>query len=286
LQARQVTLTTRMGEAANGLASVSNDTLAVAESTRDDVERQRMSLENVATAAKQIAVSINDVAASAVRTAHASEEADEEARQGRALVQQVGESIELMVKSISEATAAVHALHESSASIGGLVNVIRSVAEQTNLLALNAAIEAARAGEHGRGFAVVADEVRNLATRTRESTVEIEKVIKQLRQGVEQAVEIMARDQVQAQQSIEQAERANQALDVIVRSAATIADMSTQIAAATEEQTAVIGELGGNLDAVNEVSEATSRAMADNLAASRQLEQMATALGATVTQFR
>ena len=221
-----------------------------------------------------------------MQTAQASEEANEEASQGRALVQQVGESIEVMVKSIAEATVAVGALHESSTSIVGLVDVIRSVAEQTNLLALNAAIEAARAGEHGRGFAVVADEVRNLAIRTQESTVEIEKVIEQLRKGVESAVQTMARDREQAHQSIEQAQQANHALEAIVRSVETIAAMSAQIAAATEEQSSVIGELGENLDAINEVAESTSHGMADNLVASRRLEKMAQALGATVKQFR
>lgn len=286
LEARRTTIISRMGDAASGLVAVGRDTLATAEATCDDVERQRMSLESVATAAKQIAASINEVSESAARAAHASEEADEEARQGQALVHQVNESIAVMVNSIGAAATAVQSLHERSAAIVGLVDVIRSVAEQTNLLALNAAIEAARAGEHGRGFAVVADEVRNLATRTQESTVEIEKVIEQLRLGVESAVQLMARDHEKAQQSIEQAQRANLALDAIVRSAATIADMSSQIAAATEEQTTVIGELGGNLEEISEVAESTSRAMASNLAASRELERTAQALGSTVTQFR
>jgi len=286
MQARGTTLVTRMDSVASDLTSLGQEATSIAETTRDDIERQQIKLDEVAVAIRQMSVSIGEVAGSAAQTAQACEESDEQALQGRLIVKQMSDSISTLVESINEATIEIRELHQSSSEIGKLVDVIRAVADQTNLLALNAAIEAARAGEHGRGFAVVADEVRTLAIRSQESTEEIENVISKMHLGVEKAVAVMERDQDQVKGTLLQAEQARLSLDSIVASAGTIAQMSTQIATATEEQTSVSGEIRDNFAAINEVAEATTQAAAANLQASRQLTETSQALLATVNQFK
>lgn len=285
MQARQTTVVTRMGDAANELAGIGRDASSIAQATRDDVERQRLKLDEVAAAISQMSASVRAVAESAAQTAKACGDSNEQAMHGRLVVKQMSDSVAALVQSVDQATAEIRALHQSSAEIGKLVDVIRNVAEQTNLLALNAAIEAARAGEHGRGFAVVAEEVRSLAIRTQDSTGEIEAVITRMRDGVERAAEIMEQDQREVKAGLRQADQARQSLDAIVESADTIARMSAQIAAATEEQSNVSTEISNNFIEISEVADGTSRAAAASLEASRRLSATAESLGTTVRQF-
>lgn len=285
LQARQTTVVTRMGDAAVELAEMGREAQAVAQTTCDDIERQRLRLDQVASATHQMSASVREVAGNAAQAAQACEEADEQALHGRLVVKQLNESVAALVTRIDDATEKMRALNERSAEIGKLVDVIREVADQTNLLSLNAAIEAARAGEYGRGFAVVAEEVRSLALRTQGSTEEIEAMITHMREGVEQAAAGMAEDQARVQASLQQTEQARLSLDAIVDSAARIAQMSAQIAAATEEQSNVSTDIGSHLSEASEVAAAASQAAAANLEASRRLGATAAALGTTVRQF-
>ena len=286
LQARQTTLVTRMGDAANELAGIGREASSVAQETCDDVERQRMKLDEAASAIEQMSASVREVAENAAQTARACAEADEQAAQGGQVVQQMSESVNALVESIDQATSEIRELHQNSAEIGKLVDVIRDVADQTNLLALNAAIEAARAGEHGRGFAVVAEEVRSLAIRTQDSTEEIENVIKRMRSGVEKAAGIMAQDQERVKSTLAQADQTRLSLEAIVKSTDTIASMSTQIATATEQQSNVSTEISSNVTEITGVADDTSQAAARNLEASRRLTTTAESLSTTVRQFK
>jgi len=286
MQSRRTTLVTRMGNVASDLTGLGREATSIAETTRNDVEHQQIKLNEAAAAINQMSASIGEVADSAAQTAQACEESDEQALQGRLIVKQMSDSISMLVESIDQATNEIRELHKSSSEIGNLVDVIRAVAEQTNMLALNAAIEAARAGEHGRGFAVVADEVRTLAIRSQGSTEEIETVISKMRLGIEKAVAVMEKDQSQVKASLLQADQARLSLDSIVSSADKIAQMSAQIAAATEEQASVSTEVRDNFVVINEVAEATTQAVEANLKASLQLTETSKALSATVQQFK
>jgi methyl-accepting chemotaxis protein len=177
-------------------------------------------------------------------------------------------------------------LKNESESIGTVIDVIRGIAEQTNLLALNAAIEAARAGEQGRGFAVVADEVRTLASRTQQSTQDIQEMVERLQAGAEQAVSVMSNSQVQAKGSVDQAAEADESLHVITDMVSHINDMNTQIASAAEEQSAVAEEINKNINTISEVSVRTAQGANETAAASESMTSLASQLQAVVRRFK
>ena len=208
---------------------------------------QRSETDQVATAINQMAVSVQDVANNAQRTAEAASRADNEAATGTEVVNRTGAAIGQLAQDIQHAGDVIHQLEAHSNDITKVLDVIRGIAEQTNLLALNAAIEAARAGEQGRGFAVVADEVRSLASRTQQSTREINDMIGALQGGARQAVEVMQRSREQAMQSVEQAEQAARSLQGINSRVNEISAMSMQIAAAVEQQSAVSENINQNI---------------------------------------
>ncbi len=286
IQARQATLLARMNEAVEELSVMSKDSSHNARKTSNEVSFQSQSIQEVAVAMGQMVGAISDVAESTVQASNASQEAGNKVGDGLKLVKNMAASIEIVVAGVEEATVEIRELHTNSAEIGSLVDVIRGVAEQTNLLALNAAIEAARAGEHGRGFAVVADEVRALSVRVQKSTEEIEQVVGVMRDSVEKAVLVMEKDHEAVQSSLTQAGQATLALESISDAAGTILGMNTQIAAAAEEQSAVSAEIQNNIEGIQRVSEVTIQASSENLEVNQKLTDMTEALASTVQQFR
>jgi len=229
----------RITDASHQLSGHARELLSVMDGNSLGAERQQRETEQVATAINQMAASVQDVATNAQRTAEAAARVEVEVAAGGKVVAETSSAITRLAEDIQQAADVIHELETHSQDISKVLDVIRGIAEQTNLLALNAAIEAARAGEQGRGFAVVADEVRSLASRTQRSTQEIHAMIAALQGGAHQAVQVMQQSREQARQSVTQAEQAAQSLQGINDRVNEISVMSMQIAAAVEQQSAV-----------------------------------------------
>ena len=279
LQAQLRTVLGRIGDAAEQLQDVAHQTQAIVDETHAGVERQQDEITHVATAMHEMSATVQEIARNASHTAEATRAADHEAHSGIGKVNQVIGAIEALASDVHQTSESVRRLAEDSSQIGAVVGVIRSIAEQTNLLALNAAIEAARAGESGRGFAVVAEEVRNLATRTQESTREIQNVVERLQAAAESAAEAMERNESGALSTNESANSAGRSLSSITDAITRISDMSTQIATASEEQSSVAEEINRNIVSINQISEHTA-------AASRETHTSSRELGVVVEQMR
>lgn len=223
--------------------------------TDNDAGTQKAETTQVAAAVYQMSTAVQEVAGSASLAANAAQEADEEALGGQHSVAQTIASIKKLADEVNTAGNTIEKLGVDADQIGSVVSVIRGIAEQTNLLALNAAIEAARAGEKGRGFAVVADEVRMLATRTQQSTNEIQQMIDQFQQGTRAAVQVMHRSREQSLRTVEQADKASESLQTITKSVSTITQMNIQIATAAEQQTAVAGDISRSIHEIAQLAE-------------------------------
>ena len=240
----------------------------------------------VSDAMNEMTASAREVANITGGAANAAQDAESAAHNGKQVVSKTVESINTLAEEVENTAGVITALQSNSENIGSVLDVIRSVADQTNLLALNAAIEAARAGEQGRGFAVVADEVRTLASRTQESTEEIQQIILQLQNDSVHAVKAMEKGRTQAQASVAQAAMAGDSLDEITQSVTTIRDMNSQIASAAEEQTARSEEVKRNVEKINEVTELSSRITERTSSVSEHLSKVVTRLESIISKFR
>jgi methyl-accepting chemotaxis protein len=242
----------------NELAAMVGGFSEVSERTSEGTRRQQQQVVQVATAMTEMSATVHEVAQNTVNTAEAARQVDQQSNSGQEVVRTAMESINRLADAVGTAVERIRLVEQDSQRIGSVLDVIRGIAEQTNLLALNAAIEAARAGEQGRGFAVVADEVRTLAQRTQQSTREIQEMIESLQGGVENTVGVLEQSKHQATESVSQSAKAHEALVAINQSIDAITTMSAQIATAAEEQSAVAEDINRSIVDITQVAEATS----------------------------
>ncbi len=268
------------------IASAAEELSAVTEQTSAGVNSQKVETDQVATAMHQMAATVQEVARNAEEASEAAVAADQQAREGDKVVNEAIVQIERLASEVGHSTVAMGELKRESDKIGSVLDVIKSVAQQTNLLALNAAIEAARAGEAGRGFAVVADEVRSLAQRTQKSTEEIEVLIAGLQNGTQQVATIMDSSRELTVSSVDLTRRAGHSLESITRTVSAIQAMNQQIAAAAEQQSATAEEINRSVLNVRDVSEQTSAASEETAASSVELARLGTHLQGLVGKFR
>ncbi|WET11053.1 methyl-accepting chemotaxis protein [Pseudomonas sp. D3] len=268
------------------IASAAEQLSSVTEQTSAGVNNQKIETDQVATAMNEMAATVQEVARNAEEASEAALVADQQAREGDKVVGEAIAQIERLATEVGNSTEAMGHLKRESDKIGSVLDVIKSVAQQTNLLALNAAIEAARAGEAGRGFAVVADEVRSLAQRTQKSTEEIEELIGGLQTGTQQVATIMDNSRGLTDSSVELTRRAGSALENITRTVSTIQAMNSQIATAAEQQSAVAEEINRSILNVRDVSEQTSSASEETAASSAELARLGIYLQTLVGRFR
>ena len=286
MQKRLLEIVSQISGTTTRLSTAVDEMSVVTRQTSNNIQQQQQETTQVATAMNEMTATVQEVAKSIANTAQAANEAHNETSSGSKVVGQAIEAIGQLANQIETASNVIHQVEEDSDSISAVLDVIRSIAEQTNLLALNAAIEAARAGEQGRGFAVVADEVRTLASRTQKSTEEINQMIDKLQSGSREAVKVMGESQEQAQSAVEQASAAGTSLAAIAHTVEQINDMSTQIASAAEEQSSVSEEINRNIVQINGMLGQTANGAEQTAAANQDLARMAMELQGMVGQFK
>jgi len=275
-----------VAQVTESLAASAEEMSGITGDSRRSADKQQQETEQVATAMNEMAATVQEVAHNATDAATAAEQASQASDDGKQVVQQVVAQIDGLAREIGHAADTINKLAQDSQAIDTVLEVIRTIAEQTNLLALNAAIEAARAGEQGRGFAVVADEVRSLASRTQTSTAEIQQIIENLQQGARSAVTVMQQSNQTTGQCVQQAGNAGEALEQIRAAVSTITQMNIQIASAANQQVAVSAEINQNVSNINDAVAHSSDSAAQIAEASSELATLSARLQQLLGQFR
>ncbi|WP_158119594.1 methyl-accepting chemotaxis protein [Vibrio metoecus] len=269
----------------SALAAAAEENAAVAMQTKQNIEEQQSQTQQIATAIHEFTATVHEVAQSAGLAAEASEEAEQAAKQGRKVVDENIAMIENLSSDLQKMLAAMQLLAKDSEDIGSVVDVIQGISEQTNLLALNAAIEAARAGEQGRGFAVVADEVRTLASRTQESTKQILQTVQRLQQSSRDSAHLIEQGVDGASKAVEKARLAGTSLSQITANVDRISTMNTQIATASEEQSAVTEEINKNIITISDISNQTALGAQQSSEATLELARLAEAMQQEIVRY-
>lgn len=279
------TILTRVDESATRLNQLSLMTSKTVEATDQAIHQLELELSSVSSAVTEMSSAIAEVASNTANTSTAAEEADRSVNQGHQSIQESLSATTQLASNIDHITGLIEELGSDSTAIGSVIEVINGIAEQTNLLALNAAIEAARAGEQGRGFAVVADEVRTLAQRTQNSTVEIKAIISRIQASTRSCVDSIGQAQERAQQCVSYNQEAGHSYTMISRAVSDIRNMTFQVATAVEEQSAVAEEVNRNVVNIQTQSEKTSEASRENAQSSQRLTKDINAMRDMVKQF-
>ena len=274
-----------MSDSSN-LVDVASHLNTISASSNQSAMQQQAQIEQVATAMNEMSATATEVATNARLAADSAQSAEQDVNSGMDVVSETVSSINSLASEVERANEVIRTLQSDSEEIGTVLDVIKGIAEQTNLLALNAAIEAARAGEQGRGFAVVADEVRTLASRTQESTEEIQKMIERLQSGANDAVDVMEESHIQARNSVDQASKTGDALRKITSAVNTINQMNLQISNAAEQQTAVAHEIDVSLNQINQASHESVSNAGEASQESENLSQLAAHLQELMNQFK
>ena len=268
------------------VSTASEELSSITQGTYESVNQQFQEMDQTATAINQMSATVQGVAESASEAAKSAQEANAQAISGKQVVESTIDSISDLSHELNRVSDVINNLNKESESIGAVMDVIKGIAEQTNLLALNAAIEAARAGEQGRGFAVVADEVRTLASRTQQSTVEIESMVEKLQHGARDAVTAMQASQEKSQQSVQNAASAGDSLVTITTSIDKISEMNISIANAAKEQSTVTEEISKNIVAIRTLGEKTTAGAEQTSTSSDELSRLSTELQILVSEFK
>ncbi len=286
MHTRLLEMISHIGETTEQLSAAAEEMSIVTTQTREGIHRQQSETAQVATAMNQMTATVQEVTSNISLSAETAENTYRNTDSGQQIIEATIQGIRQLASRIEHGAETVQQLEQHSGEISGVLDVIKGVAEQTNLLALNAAIEAARAGEQGRGFAVVADEVRTLASRTQQSTEEINQMINSLQSVSRAAVQVMTESQEQVQSVVIQATSADTTFTEIRDAVSHINDMSGQIASAAEEQSCVAEEINRNIVQINDIAGETATGAEHTATASQDLAHMATELQNIVRQFR
>ncbi len=268
------------------LAQLGSAVTKGASDLRQGAEQQQGETHYMVQAMRELSQATGEVARNAAEAAQASGDADRHAQQGHAAMQDITREVQSLERNIAQTGEAVEGAAQLAVDIDQVVDVIKGVAEQTNLLALNAAIEAARAGEQGRGFAVVADEVRALASRTASSTKDIQQMISAFQSGSQEAADAITKSQMKASEGNNRIETVGQTLSAVLMNIQAISDKNTQIASAAEQQAVVAEDINQKIISINTVAEDTSQAAQQNAENSEQLAELAEQMNATVAKFK